>query len=362
MPTGIGKELWDERKKETLPATEVANTVLWINPAFKGRLPIDLVEGKQTKLGMFFTVQKADGGDRNLVIMPETESEAGRSGLIGSFIFEDESGIIYRDLDAKGVGHFSYKGENKFAVAEVHPRPQKSKEAWGLMDWGYAITDREFSEKFVAAGIRTHRVVAIIRLEEIIFRGEKISVKKCKETGIIPKALNPVVEIRAFGTKERVAYLLPSAKTERTLRALEDARKMVAQELGEDPERFSLHDYFEWFSKTLGVQIGKLKKHGFIHRFLTEQNITLDCRIVDLDSIITEEEVLKGEYTTGMENLHVESPEEFLAKLYKVDFEYALYTLGFMAKRLNVNNAAPVLKGWSNYLKLFREAYKKELT
>jgi hypothetical protein len=45
-------------------------------------------------------------------------------------------------------------------------------------------------------------------------------------------------------------------------------------------------EYLKWFAKTLGYNIGLMHKNGFEHHYIDGgHNVTLDCRIVDLDGI-----------------------------------------------------------------------------
>lgn len=61
---------------------------------------------------------------------------------------------------------------------------------------------------FLSNGIRTNRVVAILGLKEIIDKeGNKISIEKAKEIGIISAEMCPVILVRAFNTKERIDYI-----------------------------------------------------------------------------------------------------------------------------------------------------------
>ena len=135
------------------------------------------------------------------------------------------------------------------------------------------------SEFFIKQGLRTHRALAIIRLDEIVVEnGEKISVSKARKFGYIKYTTEPVIEVRAFGTKARIADAKDQVLSE-------DAKHIVAQELGKDPYNFSKEDYVQWFAQTLGKQVAIIHNAGFIHGYLTDHNITLDCRIVDLDSV-----------------------------------------------------------------------------
>lgn len=293
LPVGIGEKFQEERGKERLPILEVANSVLWVNPAFP-ELPFKLEEGKPTNLGMFFAdklpispAPLIEKKQHSLVVMPERTA---RSALLGSVIFRDKEGRLYRDIDIKGLGVFSIGHPGSAQRRAVKPQGTGNpREALGLHDYRYADNDHRYSEQFLEEGIRTYRIVATIDLKEIIdFDCDKISIEEAKSKGMIPPEMQPVLEIRAFGTKERVDYLLKgnlAASFDRKRLALEDAKAMVAQELGIKPENFSYEDYLLWFAKILGEQVAKIQKLGLVHGYLTSHNISLDCRIVDLDSV-----------------------------------------------------------------------------
>lgn len=264
---------------ETLPAVEVKNKVIWVNS--KARAPFRLEKGRQAQLGMFLTSDPEDHKTYPLEIMDKHY----RSALVGKVIFEDDEGRLYRDVDLKGAGGVSrdYRAPKLAQALYVDPltpyRVQSGDAPYGICDLGYAITDRKMSEYFVKKGLRTHRALAFIKLEELIVeRGKKISVKDAYRLNYIKKDIEPVIEVRAFGMKARIANSLDAA-------LLKDAKAMVAQELGKSPDNFSDREYMTWFAETLGKQIAVIHSAGYWHNYLTEHNITLDCRIVDLDSV-----------------------------------------------------------------------------
>ena len=45
--------------------------------------------------------------------------------------------------------------------------------------------------------------------------------------------------------------------------------------------------YLFWFAETLGKNVGLLHAHHYSHNYLSPHNITLDARIVDLDSVVS---------------------------------------------------------------------------
>ena len=352
LPLGIGQEFKSERNKDRLPAVEVNNKVLWVNPAFK-EAPFKLEEGKPTNLGFFLTNihgAKATEKTHTLIIMPEIEE--GRSGLIGSVVFQDDEGRMHRDIDIKGMGRFQTNPGGS-SVAPVRPR-RKEREASGLHDYLYALRDRKFSEEFLKAGIRTYRIVAVIQPEEIIGpHGDKISIEEAKGLGILPKKMDPVFEVRAFGTKERINYISSYAGTdyERRRLSLKDAMTLVAQELGLEPNKFSFNDYLKWFAATLGQEVAKIRKLGAYHGYITEHNITLDCRIVDLDSVEWTHILLKDPKDKS------DSEESFYNSDY-ASASYALGNLGYNMKQILTSNS---IANHKDILDIYQTAYEEEL-
>lgn len=360
FPVGAGEKFVEKRKELSLPAIEIKNKVLWVNPAFK-EAPFKLQKGKQTKLGMFFTPRVFDSQLReykNLVIMPE--SSEGRSGMIGSVIFRDKEGRLYRDVDIKGAGAFSKSVlvEEYMVDNSQHDRYRdKDDEARGLLDFGYALHDKEYSEKFLKAGIRTHRILGILGLKEVIGpAGSKVPVKDAKMTGRLTQKIEPVIAVRAFGTKERIDYVMfPKSERDQTQRhkaALQDAKMLVTQELGKNPDQFSNEQYLFWFAETLGVQIAKIRKLNLHHGYLSEHNITLDCRIVDLDSVTTVEEEIAEKKKTN----HIIAETD----LYEDDLERAKASLKSLVTATGAvwHSSEDIQEIIEN---IYKESYEKEL-
>lgn len=363
LPLGTGETFAQGRAKETLPALEVKNTVIWVNPAFKKDMPFNIELGKPTNLGIFFTKKPEEypkEKERKPVIMPEYSQ--GRSGLLGSVIFKDADGNLWRDVDAKGMGRFIVISkplpktvETTRSVGKIFQDPENPQKAAGLMDYEFALRDKNYSEKFLKAGIRTHRVVAISDLEELIDQdGKKISIDEARKQKVISQEIHPVLEIRAFGTKERTSYIDPIMNPggdERSLQALADAKNMVAQETGLSPQNFSDQDYARWFAETLGKQVAKIANLKLFHGYLSDHNITLDCRIVDLDSVAPVKEFIG---TTGIAETKPYSSEQ---DLYEKDFKIARKTMERMLIGLNFVGTAEEEK----IMSIFDYAYKAEL-
>ncbi|KKS74681.1 MAG: hypothetical protein UV48_C0031G0005 [Candidatus Azambacteria bacterium GW2011_GWA2_42_9] len=202
-----------------------------------------------------------------------------RSALLGRVIFQDNKGRMYRDVDIKGIGpiHMTWLNVRKLEPQSAR-HLKRGQTPYGFTDWKFAETDREMSEFFLEKGLRTSRVLAVVRLNEIIDEdGDKISINKAKERGYIKTTTEPVLEVRAFGTKARI--------TDANETALTDAKKMIAQEFGRPELEKDNSEYLNWFSETLAKQLAIIHNNGYWHGYLTEHNITLDCRIVDFDSV-----------------------------------------------------------------------------
>ena len=307
-------------EQKTLPAVEVKNEVVWVND--KVAMPFVFEEGKPSKLGIFFTPKPKEGEP---IFSLGVTDEHFRSGNLGKVIFQDKENPkrVYRDVDLKGVGGFIK--ENKELVVDplyedTRKRTPYGKGIWGIMNAFPAEYDRDMSEKLIALGLRTHRVLAIIRLKELVGPdGNKISLKKAAEKGYIKTTTKPVVEVRAFGTKNRINDLFLVNGDGRKVEALlKDSKQIVAKERNLNPESFSTEDYLRWFAETLGQQVATLHKNSYSHGFLTAHNLTLDCSLVDLDSV----EPLEG------------MGDEQRKKEIKRDLEYAKMALGDLVKML----------------------------
>ncbi len=357
-------EFVEKRHELELPAVEVRNTVRHVNPAFK-EVPFRIEEGKPTPLGLFFTPdeEKHDPESvRHMVIAPEWRS--GRAGSLHPVIFRDTDGNLYRDVDVKGMGAFRRHTPDKGSFYVREPGPVEDHDVtyastYGILDRRVAEYDEKRSEELIRAGIRTYRIIGNAELGEVIDKnGEKIPITEAKKRGLIPNFMEPALEFRAFGTRERIQYL--KGNTERGRLAVEDAKRLVAAELGREPDNLSIEEYAEWFTKTLAQQIAKLKKYGLYHGYLHYHNLTLDCRIVDLDSVnelaeeakrknVSEEDLNSRDFDDARSNLmelweylglEVESKNQ-LFDLYEKAYdeelkkkEYINKAFGFLRKKL----------------------------
>lgn len=275
------EKVMEEHKQFSL-FERVKNKVIFVNE--KANIPPELKEklelGKESSLGLFLKtaepIRAKELGERNLETWPR---EHGRSAILERTTIHDK-GHSYRDIDLKGIG-------STVPVIETGTRREGH---WGLLEKKDALHEYAMSENFLKAGIRTLRVLGIIELEEILLKGKKVSLKEAKEKGIIKGKFQPVIEVRAFGTKTRIRDFIRGFEGEIKKLLLEDAKKIVSQEIGRD---FSNdRDYLEWFTNTFGRNLGLMHKNGWYHgrlgpheSSLGAHNITLDCRITDFDTV-----------------------------------------------------------------------------
>ena len=289
----LAKQRWENPREFFALFDKVDNKVIFTNDDVL--FPLKMKEGEPSPLGIFAEKVLSDRLKRAEQLSPEEKEKIvevceghKRSALLARAIFRDKEDRLYRDIDVKGIGMIEWQWpEGKGLGVEISSRLGEPSGGGrgGLLDENLAFYDMQMSEEFYKAGIRTSRVLGIIRLNELIKDGKRISLEEARKGGIIDKEFSPVISVRAFGTKARVDELInmPSGDIEGRSLLLKDAQELVEQELG---KKFSsTEEYLEWFAKTLGKNVGLCHKNHWAHGYLSGHNITLDCRIVDLDGV-----------------------------------------------------------------------------
>lgn len=298
---------------EKFTAMEVKNRVLQVNEKLK--FPFKLTVGESSPLGMLLSLDDTQESNESDFMLGVKEGHY-RAGDIGKVIFEDTGGRKYRDIDIKGSGLLS--GGEMFEDESGQLTPVQWRTGFyenvpdvrGLMDREDAEHDAIWSEKFTEWGIRTHRCVAIIELQELNEGGKLLPVDEFKKRvanpehfeSVLPKDFTPVIEVRAYGIKTRVSEMFgfyPSQKfdaafIESASTEIRDAIGLIAEETGQD-RNMSIKEYMDWFAHSLGESVGIMHFHKVVHKNIHTQNITLDARIVDLDDVATEQEIGKTE-------------------------------------------------------------------
>lgn len=262
-------------RSDKLPAEKIGNRIVKINPAFTGVAGLTFGE-----LGEAADVLFLGGPDSPYRL--ESSAKHLRTGILSRQPFYDKSGRWYRDLDQKGGGSSS----------KTTPLGKRyGDDYFGLAYLTEAELEWEESERDIELGIRSSRCVLITRLEELIWPnpdkpGEyrKVPIKELKDSGHLAEGFDPVILLRAFGTKERPRMEIGSLiRYQRA--ALTDARNLVRDELKLTASQFSWMDYLNWYAKTLGINLGRLHGAKKLHQNLAPKgvpaNVTLDCRLTD---------------------------------------------------------------------------------
>lgn len=335
LPFGDAGKLDSEESK--VFAAEVKNETLWVNPEME--LPFKLDVGKPSPLGLFFSQDEIPDISRLVRVHPGHY----RSALLGRAIFQDKQGRSYRDIDVKGIGVLASKVSGLAVDTPLGARRESGIEGLALLD--YAEHDRDMTEEFLRQGIRTYRVVAIIELNEIVEGNKVTSVAELRRRGanyslahgerVYPEEHEiPVIEVRAYPTKMRVADV-------RLKGALEDALALISEEMNlKTPMNQS--EYLSWFAETIGTQVGRMHKLGYTHNYLTGHNLTLDGRIIDLDSV---------EHNSKLD------PMEHLGRTQK-DVERAKRTVLQLAADLHNDTVDAALA--NSLAKIYNESYSAE--
>lgn len=153
-------------------------------------------------------------------------------------------------------------------------------EVRGLLDYTDAYHDALWAEQLYALGVRTHRTLGIIMLKELVTTEGIESVELLQQRQLLPAGFMPVVQVRAFGTELRVSDLTVKPRFQEA--TLNDVYQLIGEELG---ITVSGENYLDWFAATLAKNMGRLHQAGLVHGSISAHNITLDCRLVDHDTM-----------------------------------------------------------------------------
>lgn len=264
-----------------VPVVFVENSVLWANRAHG--LPFKFSVGKPLRLSLFASPHPPKK-HATLEGLPEHH----RTGVVGRALFKARGGL-YRDLDAKGIGCIfcEKSGQGRPTADVVAPYSHGTDEIHtrGVLAKADADAERKNSLAFLKAGIRTALPVAEIRLEQLVnAEGKQVSIKEARASQMLhPATKQPVVLLRAFGTKFRVKDVEHKNLSCGERRAMiHDAKNIVSKELG---RKLTDAEYAEWFATNLGEQVARMHNKGWVDTYLSSHNLTLDGRIVDLDGV-----------------------------------------------------------------------------
>lgn len=285
-PVGQGQLL--NQTAEKLPAVEVDNEVIWINPNISS--PFKFEMGKRCPLGLLLLMRNTPLPQSAKKTEIEIWEGHSRSGILGRVVTSDKQGHLYRDIDLKGIGMFGY--QIREAGHETAPR--------GLLDYPCALQEAEMAEELHQLGIKTARTLAIIKLNCLIEDNQARPVSWFTGRGYIYPPRIPVVAVRAFTVKTRLADLNlntlygTKSQTRPVPIQIADTISLIEWQFGEFIDINDRASYLVWLAKTAGRQLGLLHRAGYCHHYLSSHNITADGTIVDYDSVERE----SREFTT----------------------------------------------------------------
>lgn len=255
---------------ETRDSIPVSNEVIYVNDNIN--LPFDFEIGKEADLARFLTDLKGTEGKLQLGI----DSIHGRSAFLGKIKIGDKQGNVYTDVDFKGGGYVEWEaGSAKVKKIErfTHVMADETKGLWNKDD---AELERDITERLSMAGVRTCRIAAIMKLNEISMPdGTKISVEDAKKQGLVEKDKNPVLGLRLYRYRERIEH-----EQKRSQKIFERVKKIVEAEI---KHNINWDGYIEWFASTLGKNIACMHKAGIRSGAISLHNVTLACELLDVD-------------------------------------------------------------------------------
>lgn len=268
--------------RETLPAVTVSNEVVWVNPNLN--IPFDLRLGQPCDLGMLFLMRGRKPETPAIKTFHlEIMDGHNRSGLLGRVILSDNQGNGYRDVDVKGTGMFGY-----FVAEDGRENAPR-----GLLDLPWALEEAKITEKLHSQTIPTYRVIAIMRLSQLLDEtSQPREIAWFKERRIIHPERTPVIAVRAFVIKTRLSdinYLdlggSSNYRRNNVSPQFLDGLALINQQYHVTLDPRNPLNYLKWLAKTIGLRLALFQRKGWFHDSLSQHNITIDGRIVDCAAV-----------------------------------------------------------------------------
>lgn len=264
-------------KRLYYPTVGVANEVLWVNSHLE--VPFNLEVGKPIELGVMVVNPQTASLDSNLYL--GVDSIHGRSGYLGRHPVCDDTGVMYRDWDLKGVGYIgrimvSSQDRDYGTMSQAQIKTVVFKDnysTYGIGTLSKARREILITEDIHQQGARTNRIAALIGLHKIATpSGALISVDTAKKTGLIHPNAIPVLSLRTYRIRERLEY-----PTENARYAVWDAKGCAEEELDRD---LSWQDFMEWYMTNLGGTMGVINR-TYWHGAADSHNLTMGAEVVD---------------------------------------------------------------------------------
>jgi len=272
----------------------VSNEVTDINPEFQKQLDIDV--GQSSGLVRLWSGEEERG------ILLGAETRHNRVANIDNTFVIDSHGLRWEDIDIKSPGLTEIGvGDNELQLFPWERMPETEfveARIWGGNELTSARRAFRYQQILEHLGVRTYKSLFVTKLNEWMYHGKKVPISqipvvprdaeaKGHEDGI-PDGFSLAAEVRACRTKTRMQAIserevLTEGNRVYIQKEIDRARVLVAEERG--LANVSVPDYIDWFIDSYGRNLGLMHAAGLVHSFMHPGNITLDCRILDLDSM-----------------------------------------------------------------------------
>jgi tRNA A-37 threonylcarbamoyl transferase component Bud32 len=258
-----------------MPTERVKGRVAWLNRSASVKelaSQLGLEKGHVVMLPFLKDLRKGR------IVFVKKEPASSRSLLLQQRYWrEPRTKRLFRDFDAKGVGHTIFeKGMGKIGPITL----TRGGGFHGLADIGIIKYDARLALKFHAAGARVAIPIAVVKLEDVkkvvpmIFKVRNYGNRTCFYPGVL---------IRIMSVKTRIKDIM-QLDEEKARVVLNDAKRVVAKERGKK-RVFTDEEYVRWFAAELGKSLGIMHAQGYLHRGINTHNVTLAAELVDLGDV-----------------------------------------------------------------------------
>lgn len=292
-------------------AVKVKNTVTWINPDINSGLD-GFTLGEPTDLACQIALGSSRRDPDRIVWARPLHN---RTVIVSAGANITIGGQVFKYLDAKGTGNLKVMERNiidpnenryrEYMVAKnSKPDSEDREKTWGQATQSWVDIDTSMSKRLQQLGIRTIPLVAVASISEIMGpKGDKMSLVEARESGYLAQGTEPVILFRAWVTPFRLAeacytpeqykkwddvYTTKDVEKIRVIvrTAIEDIRSDTSIPLEVRDSFSDIDQYLRWLASSIGSNLGRMHQLGITHGYLRAlHNITLDGRIVDLDSM-----------------------------------------------------------------------------
>jgi len=277
---------------------------------------------KNAEIPLFFRMYKVVPRDKSFGITVDGEETHFRTGKIRNTFVTDRNGLRWI-ISAKGMGLLDSHSEDMLdlnyddlTVRHWHRETSDGKrdpKVWGLNDMASIRHAEKYYEIFEKLGIRVTKFIASARLKSLIIGDTTVPVQNIPRisaeedeafmrsppssrreiplTHSLPENFDPGIEIDAFRIKTRLDQIHEATQMKDSSYIRTNVEKAITL-ISEEPgmSNMSVEEYLNWFVKKIGEDLGTMHGAGHVHGSL-HSNITLDCRITDLDSPMTLDEI-----------------------------------------------------------------------